>query len=219
MLRFAGYRTESFASAEDFLGHDRSAARGCLILDVRMPGRSGLELQRLLSEGDIPLPVIFITGHGDIPMTVRAMRAGAVDFLPKPFGKDDLLAAIRRALESAAHDREGRDEVAAIRRRAALLTPREREVLALVVSGMLNKQVGGHIGVSEKTVKFHRGNVMQKMAADSLAELVRMAERIGITGQPSSGPSADPANSHTPSHATVNVRLGPRSSSDPGRGQ
>lgn len=180
LLRFAGYRTETFASADEFLRHDRSEARGCLILDVQMPGRSGLELQRLLIDGGVPLPVVFITGHGDIPMAVRAMRAGAVDFLPKPFGTDELLAAVRRALESAAHAREGRDEVAALRRRVAELTPREREVLALVVSGMRNKQVGRQIGVTEKTVKFHRGNAMKKMGAASLAELVRMAEKAGI---------------------------------------
>jgi FixJ family two-component response regulator len=184
VLRFAGFRVEAFASAEDFLAHYRAPAPGCLVLDVQMPGRSGLELQRLLGEGDIPLPVVFITGHGDIPMAVRAMRAGAVDFLPKPVLKDDLLAAVRRALASAAHEREGRDEVAAVRRRWESLTEREREVLALVVSGMLNKQVGRQLGVTEKTVKFHRGNVMEKMGADSLADLVRMAEKIGISARP-----------------------------------
>jgi FixJ family two-component response regulator len=181
LLRFAGFRTEAFASAEEFLLHVRAPAPGCLILDVQMPGRSGLELQRLLHEGDISLPVIFVTGHGDIPMTVRAMRDGAVDVLTKPFDRDGLLAAVRRALATAARDREGRDEVAAIQQRAAGLTSREREVLADVVSGMLNKQVGRHLGVTEKTVKFHRGNVMHKMGADSLADLVRMAGRIGVS--------------------------------------
>lgn len=180
MLRFAGFQTELFASAEDFLAHDRAAGAGCLVLDVEMPGRSGLELQRLLNEGHIPLPVIFITGHGDIPMSVSAMKAGAVDFLPKPYEKGELLAAVRRALESATRDREGRDEVDSIRGRAATLTAREHEVLGLVVSGMLNKQVGHRLGVTEKTVKFHRGNVMHRMRAASLADLVRMAGKIGI---------------------------------------
>ncbi len=183
MLRFAGHRVETFASAEEFLRHYRAPAPGCLILDLQMPGRSGLELQQLLLDGDVPLPVVFLTGHGDIPMTVRAMRGGAVDFLTKPFDKDDLLTAVRRALDAAAHDRAGRDEVTAIRRRAAGLTEREREVMILVVSGMLNKRVGHRLGVTEKTVKFHRGNVMHKMGANSLADLVRMAEKIGITGE------------------------------------
>jgi FixJ family two-component response regulator len=181
MLRFAGFRAEMFASAEDFLAHDRAAGPGCLILDVEMPGRSGLELQRLLNEGHIPLPVIFITGHGNIPMSVSAMKAGAADFLTKPYDKDELLAAVRRALENAAHDRECRDEIDSIRRRAATLTAREHEVLGLVVSGMMNKQVGHRLGVTEKTVKFHRGNVMHRMRAASLADLVRMAGKIGIT--------------------------------------
>jgi FixJ family two-component response regulator len=184
MLRFAGFRVELFASAEVFLAHDRAPGPGCLILDVEMPGRSGLELQRLLNEGHMCLPVIFITGHGDIPMSVSAMKAGADDFLPKPYDKDELLAALRRALESAAHDREGRDEVDSIRRRAATLTAREHEVLGLVVSGMLNKQVGRRLGVTETTVKFHRGNVMHRMRADSLADLVRMAGKIGIAPRP-----------------------------------
>lgn len=184
MLRFAGYRTETFASADEFLRQDRGRAPGCLILDVQMPGRSGLDLQRLLNGDDRPLPVIFLTAHGDIPMTVRAMKAGAADFFPKPFSKDDLLAAIRRAVATAARDRQGRDEVEAVRRRAATLTDREREVMTLVVGGMLNKQVGHRLGVTEKTVKFHRGNVMEKMAASSLADLVRMAGKIGVGPAP-----------------------------------
>jgi FixJ family two-component response regulator len=184
MLQFAGFRPETFASAEEFLHYDRPKSPGCLILDVQMPGLDGLELQRVLNEADAGLPVIFVTGHGDIPMTVRAMNAGAVDFLPKPFSKDDMLGAIRRALEKAVHDREGRDEVTTIRRRAASLTAREHDVLALVVSGMLNKHAGRHLGVTEKTVKFHRGNVMHKMEAGSLADLVRMAEKIGVGAEP-----------------------------------
>jgi FixJ family two-component response regulator len=181
MLRFAGFRAELFASAEDFLTHERAPVPGCLILDVQMPGRSGLELQRLLNEGHIVLPVIFVSGHGDIPMTVQAMKAGAFDFLTKPFKKEALLAAVRRALESAILHRGDELETEAIRQRTATLTDREREVLPLVVSGMPNKQIGHRLGVSEKTVKFHRGNVMRKMRADSLPDLVRMAGKIGIS--------------------------------------
>jgi FixJ family two-component response regulator len=180
MLRFAGFRTYQFPSADEFLAFERTDTPACLILDVEMPGRSGLELQRLLNEGHISLPVIFITGHGDIPMSVKAMKDGASDFLPKPYRKDELLAAVRRALATAAQVGRARNEVEAVRRRAATLTAREHEVLSLVVTGMLNKQVGHRLGVTEKTVKFHRGNVMQKMQAASIADLVRMAEKIGI---------------------------------------
>jgi FixJ family two-component response regulator len=180
LLRAAGLRAETFASAEEFLGQPLPDGPGCLILDVSMPGLSGLDLQRTLAERNAGLPIVFLTGHGDIPTTVRAMKAGAVDFLPKPCDGQALLAAIRWAIARHAQTLQAGEELAAIRHRAESLSPREREVMALVVSGMLNKQVGHRLGVTEKTVKAHRAQVMSKMGADSLAELVRMADRIGV---------------------------------------
>lgn len=182
LLRSAGFHTETFSSAEAFLEYERPDAPSCLVLDVQLPQFNGLELQDILREGDHTLPIIFITGHGDIPMSVRAIRAGAVDFLPKPFVDDDLLRAVGRGIEQDRRDRRVRSDVSVIRQRFESLSPREREVLDYVVSGTLNKQIGYRLGVKEKTIKVHRGQVMRKMKAGSLAELVRMAETIGIRG-------------------------------------
>jgi FixJ family two-component response regulator len=203
LLRAAGFRAEAFATADEFLRRPPPEAPACVILDVQLPGLSGLDLQRALAERDADLPVVFITGHGDIPMTVRAMKAGAADFLPKPFDDEALLAVVRQAVARHALARQAGAEVADLRRRAATLSPREREVLALVVSGLLNKQVGHRLAVTEKTVKAHRAQVMRKMQASSLAELVRMAARIGLPlppSHPAPGPAA--AAAVEPSGAT-----------------
>jgi len=177
---------ELFGSAQEFLRSKRPDAPSCLVLDIRLPGVSGLDFQRELAQANIHIPIIFITAHGDIPMTVRAMKAGAVEFLTKPFRDQDLLDAIQLALERDRARRQQEAEIAVLRERFESLTPREREVLPLVVSGLLNKQIAAEIGTSETTVKVHRGQLMRKMGADSLADLVRMAERIGIpiTKQP-----------------------------------
>src|ERR687891_186338 len=181
LIRSVGLRVDGFASAEDFLQANRPEVPGCLVLDVRLKGLSGLDLQKRMAEADIEIPIIFITGHGDIPMTVQAMKAGAVEFLTKPFRDQDLLDAIQQALERDRKGREQRAEIAELRKRFDSLTPREREVMALVVTGLLNKQIAGELGTSETTVKIHRRQVMDKMGAGSLAELVRMADRLGIT--------------------------------------
>ena len=179
LLRTAGWQHETFASAQEFLSRPRATVPCCLVLDVTMPGLNGLELQQRLAERT-DMPIIFITGHGDVPMTVQAMKAGAVEFLTKPFKDDVLLDAIRGAIERSRAALLLDSETRALKSCYESLTPREREVMALVVSGLLNKQVGGELGISEITVKAHRGQVMRKMKADSLPDLVTMAARLGL---------------------------------------
>jgi FixJ family two-component response regulator len=178
LIRFEGWQPETFASAQEFLDHPRVHIPNCLVLDVSLPGLTGLDLQKLVAGERTDMPIIFITGHGDVPMTVQAMKAGAVEFLTKPFNDDVLLTAIRAALERSRVALSLEAEMRVLRDRYASLTQREQQVMALVVSGLLNKQVGGELGISEITVKAHRGKVMQKMKADSLADLVKMAARL-----------------------------------------
>jgi FixJ family two-component response regulator len=183
LLKSAGWQPELFASAQEFLSRPHATVPCCLVLDVTLPGLNGLELQRRLADR-IDMPIIFITGHGDVPMTVQAMKAGAVEFLTKPFKDDVLLKAIHGAIERSRAALRLDSEMRALRNCYASLTTREREVMALVVSGLLNKQVGGELGISEITVKAHRGQVMRKMKADSLPALVTMAARLGLASAP-----------------------------------
>jgi FixJ family two-component response regulator len=180
LLRSVGLQVAAFASAQEFLRSPPPEVPSCLVLDVRLPGLSGLELQQQLAAGDMAIPIIFITGYGDIPMSVQAMKAGAVEFLTKPFREQDLLDAVQQALARDRTAREQRAKSEDLRRRYRALTPRERDVLARVVTGRLNKQIAGELGTSEAAVKVHRQHVMAKMGAGSLAELVRMADRLGI---------------------------------------
>jgi FixJ family two-component response regulator len=185
LIRSVGLRVELFASAQEFLRAQHPDAPTCLVLDVRMPGLSGLDLQRQASEAGLEIPIIFITGHGDIPMTVRAMKAGAIEFLSKPFRDQDLLDAIQQALERSRKAREQQAVTKELRRRFASLTSRQREVMERVVAGLINKETGAELGISEKTVKIQRHQVMEKMGARSLPELVRMADSLGIIGRKS----------------------------------
>ena len=178
LLRNEGWRVETFASAQDFLAHPRFLVPSCLVLDISLPGINGLELQRRVAVAASEMPIIFITGYGDVPMTVQAMKAGAVEFLTKPFSDDLLLNAIRQALQSSRVALREKAEIRALRNCYESLTSRERQVMALIVSGLLNKQVGSELGISEITVKAHRGRVMQKMKADSLAHLVKIAGKL-----------------------------------------
>jgi FixJ family two-component response regulator len=185
LIKSAGYAVQAFASARDFLEYWRITNEGpaCLVLDVRMPGLSGLDLQHELLASNTLLPIIFITGHGDIPMSVKAMKEGAVDFLPKPVKDKDLLNAIEQALARADHDLREQKELEYVQRRLKTLTPREREVMTLVVRGLLNKQIAFELGTVEKTVKVHRARVMEKMEVQSLADLVRLAEKVGLAAK------------------------------------
>jgi len=183
LIRHAGWQPMTFASAQAFLAHPQAHSPSCLILDVGLPDLNGLDLQQRVADRR-DMPIIFITGHGDVPMTVQAMKAGAVEFLTKPFGDDVLLNAIRDAIERSRTALSHEAELRVLRHCYASLTPREREVMALVVSGRLNKQVGGALGISEITVKAHRGKMMRKMKADSLPDLVKMAARLGLGAAP-----------------------------------
>jgi len=180
LITFAGWQPEMFASAAQFLAHPRTATPSCLVLDVSLPDLNGLELQKLIASDRTDMPIIFITGHGDVPMSVQAMKAGAVEFLTKPFDDEVLLSAIRHAIKRSMAVLNDQVEITALRASYESLTPREQEVLRLVVAGMLNKQIGLKLGISEITVKAHRGKMMHKMKAESLADLVKTAVRLGL---------------------------------------
>jgi FixJ family two-component response regulator len=195
LIRFEGWEPQTFASALEFLARPRAVVPSCLVLDISLPGLNGLDLQKQIAVERPDMPIIFITGYGDVPKTVQAMKAGAVEFLTKPFSDDVLLSAIRQAVERSQTTLGHAAEMRTLRDRYASLSGREREVMALVVAGLMNKQVGGDLGISEITVKAHRGRMMHKMKADSLAELVNMAARLGIARAPK------------PHHDVLNVRL------------
>jgi FixJ family two-component response regulator len=183
LVRSMGFMVQTFGSAKEFLASARPDGPACLVLDIRLPGLSGLDLQRELARSGVEIPIIFMTGHGDIPMTVRAMKAGAVEFLTKPLHRQALLDAIRTAIDRDRAARTERLEGRQLRQRYEQLTAREREVMALVVAGLLNKQIAGELATTERTIKFHRAHIMQKMEAESLAELVRMASQLGISNK------------------------------------
>ena len=183
LFRSAGLRVIAHASAQEFLHSEKPESPACLVLDVRMPGLSGLDLQREMANARIHIPIIFITGHGDIPMSVKAMKAGAVEFLTKPFREQDLLDAVGQAIERNQEQRKTDGELSELRRRFEQLTPRESEVMRLVVTGLLNKQIAYRLGTSEITIKTHRAQAMQKMQADSVASLVRMAEKLNLPAE------------------------------------
>jgi FixJ family two-component response regulator len=181
MFRVAGFAVKTFDSPAAFLSHDRDAALCCAVLDVQMPAIDGLALQARLNEAGRTLPVVFITGHGDVPTSVRAMKRGAIDFIEKPFETEEIMAAVRRALDACRDSESVREQRATLEQKLKSLTPREREVFILVTQGLLNKVIAARLGTAEKTIKVHRGRVMEKMAANSLAELVRVAERLDLT--------------------------------------
>jgi RNA polymerase sigma factor (sigma-70 family) len=180
LLKSCGFDAETFASAEEFLGRPHYDGVGCIVLDVRMPGLSGMDLQEELNRADCSMPIIFITGHGNIPMSVQAIKKGAVEFLTKPFNDEQLLQAVREAIEKDREAKEKHAQVGDIRRRIDTLTPREHEIFRHVITGMLNKQIALKLDISEKTVKVHRGRIMEKLCVDSVADLVRLAETVGI---------------------------------------
>lgn len=180
LFRSVGHECVSFSSAIEFLRSERRDVPACLVLDVRLPGASGLDLQRQMAEAKVSIPIVFLTGHGDVPLSVRAMKAGAVDFLTKPFHEQELLDAVRQALDRDRAAKQQQTETSTLRQRYETLTPREREVFSKVVAGKLNKQAAADLGTSEKTIKVHRHQVMKKMQAGSLADLVRMAEKLNI---------------------------------------